>query len=157
MYESAPLPLLLYRMCHNPRQAPSSAGTEDNMSCLLPVPPPCYTSPPLSPSPSPPPPPPFPHFSAAHTYGHAAIQVHTHSHLPTWLLNRLGNGFLLFNVVWSAAPEATVCEGGLTVVPLTHTHAHTHTHSIQGALLCWLLFTDLSLFPSVFLHLPFSL
>lgn len=128
VYVSAPLPLLLYRMCHNPRQAPSRAGTEeDKMSCLLPVPPPCSTSPPLSPSPSPPPP--FPQFSAAHTYGHAAIHVHTHSHLPTWLLNRLGNGFLLFNVVWSAAPEATVSESGLTVVPLTHMHVLTHIQS----------------------------
>lgn len=33
---------------------------------------------------------------ATHAYGPP--------HLPTWLLNRLGNGFLVFNVVWCAAP-----------------------------------------------------
>ena len=55
--------------------------------------------------------------------------THTHTHLPTWLLNRLGNGFLLFNVVWSAAPAATVSEGRLAVLTLAHLHARTRTHT----------------------------
>lgn len=75
-------PLLLYRMCHNPRQAPSRAGTVDNMSCLLPVPPPCSASPPSLPFSRPPPPSPplpSPKLSVAHTYGHTATQVHSHT------------------------------------------------------------------------------
>lgn len=120
VYECATLPLLLYRMCHNPQQAPSRAGTEDNMSCLLPVPPPCLPSPqPFFITSSS-----FPYFSATDTYGHNHLSVlslsHTHT-TPQWLLNRLGNGFLLFNVVWSEAPALTVSEGGPTVVALTHT------------------------------------
>lgn len=62
-----------------------------------------------------------------HIWTRSHSSAHTRSHLPTWLLNRLGNGFLLFNVVWSAAPEATVSEGGLAVVPLALVRARAHT------------------------------
>lgn len=119
------------------------------MSCLLPVPPPCSTSPPLSPSPSPPPPFP-PHVSAAHTYGHTATQVHTLSHTsPHGSLAGLGMDFFLSNVVWSAAPVATMSKGGLQLChSLTQTtNTQTHTHSIQGAPLRLSLFTDLSVYP----------
>lgn len=145
MDECASLPLLLCRMCHNPQWAPSRAGTQDNVSCPPPLPPPPFSIAFLLP---------LPRFSAAHTHMDTQPLECTHARLhartpaPHWLLNRLGNGFLLFNAVWSAAPAVTVSEGGLA-----HTRAHTHSRALtfnSRALLHWLLLTDLSLSPQSF-------
>lgn len=117
-----------------PRQAPSRAGTEDNVS-------------------SPHNHPPTRFFSAAHT--HMDMQplecMHTLSHLPTWLLNRLGDGFLLFNVVWSADPEATISKGWAS-----NCATHAYTHNLTGALLRWWLFADSLPPPFFFLGSFFS-
>lgn len=118
VYESPPLPLLLYRMCHNPQQAPSRAGTQDNISCLLPVPPPCSTSPPLILSPSPSPPyPPF--LCCTHMWAHSYSSACTHSHTsPHGSLTGLGMDF--FYLMWFGLQlQRQLCHS------LTGTHAQS--------------------------------
>ncbi|KAK1882038.1 Histone acetyltransferase KAT2B, partial [Dissostichus eleginoides] len=68
--------------------------------------------------PSPSPPPPFPPcLCCTHTYGHTATRVHTLSHTsPHGSLAGLGMDFFLSNVVWSAAPAATMSKASLAGV-----------------------------------------
>lgn len=123
VYECASPPLLLSRMCHNPQRAPSSAGTQDNVSCLPPVPP--HPHPALLHCL----PPPF--LFCTHIWTRSHLTAHTRAYACTpqpGSFNRLGGNGFSFILMWFGVQlrqSPRVSEGGLA-----HTRAYTHSRAL---------------------------